>query len=127
MAAPFYAGNASLTNMPVNDKHTPMPNPIEHLKQKWNIRSNRDLFLICLTFSVAGMFILHERPHVFHLLGIENNTPLWIKVAVYIPLIFPLYQLNLLFFGALLGQFPFFWEKEKQLVRFLLRPFTSKK
>jgi hypothetical protein len=44
---------------------------------------------------------------------------------VYIPIVFPLYQINLLIFGFLLGQFEFFWEKEKALVRFVKRQLSS--
>ncbi len=92
----------------------------EKLKQKWGIKSEWDFWMIMLTFSLAGMGITVIRPVVFHLFGIESDTPFWIKVCAYIPLIPPAYQLGLLFFGTLLGQFHFFWEKEKQLVRFLL-------
>lgn len=92
----------------------------ERLKSKWNIQSDRDFWLIMLTFSLAGMSIMSIRTIIFPLIGIKATTPLWIKILVYIPLFLPIYQLALLFFGFVLGQFPFFWEKEKHLVRFLL-------
>lgn len=95
------------------------------LKTKWGITSNWDFFLIMLVFSLAGIMISVCRPAVFHFLGITAQTPLWIKIAVYIPLIPPIYQVFLLVFGTLLGQFKFFWEKEKQLGRFLLRSFSK--
>jgi len=94
---------------------------VNHLKEKWNIRSNRDFILIMLVFSLAGMMIIHERRPVFHLLGVTEHTPFWLKVILYILTVFPLYQCNLLIFGFLLGQFEFFWAKEKQLVRFFAR------
>ena len=106
------------------------PQWIEKLKTKWKIQNDRDFWLIMLTFSLAGMGISVVRPIVFHLFGIEATTPLWIKICAYIPLIPPVYQMGLLFFGTLLGQFNFFWEKEKQLLRFILRiprPKTSKR
>lgn len=92
---------------------------IEKLKQKWQIQSNKDFVLIMLVFSLAGSCIGFERQPIFYHLGIDHSTPLWLKIIVYLPLIPPLYQINLLIFGALLGQFPFFWEKEKRLFRFL--------
>ena len=73
-----------------------------------------------LTFSLAGMAVMPARKLIFHLVGITDHTPFWIKVLVYIPLIPPAYQIGLLFFGALLGQLPFFWEKEKKLMQFIL-------
>lgn len=96
-------------------------NWFKKLKTKWGIKSNRDFFLINLVFALAGMLIIHERRPIFELLGITEQTPLWIKIAVYIPLVFPLYQLNLIIFGFLLGQFPFFWNKQKQMGKFLLK------
>lgn len=93
----------------------------EKLKKKWQITSNVDFVLIMLVFSLAGMAIGFVRRPIFHLIGITPHTPFWIKAAVYIPLIVPIYQLNLIIFGSLLGQFNFFWEKEKKLGRFLKR------
>lgn len=91
----------------------------EKLKRKWNIESNFDFCMIMLTFSLAGMTIPFFRKPIFHLLGINDHTHLWVKIVAYIPLIPPIYQLNLLFFGFILGQFDFFWEKEKRLVKYL--------
>ena len=97
------------------------PRIFTKLKQKWNIKSNWDFFVINLVFALAGMTIVHERRPIFAWIGITAKTPLWIKILLYIPLIIPLYQINLLIFGTLLGQFAFFWEKEKHLIRFLKR------
>jgi len=98
---------------------------VEKLKTKWGIESNRDFILIMLSFSLAGMMISICRPPIFHLLGIEKETHLWIKILVYVPLIPPIYQIFLLFWGTVLGQFGFFWEKEKKIVRFLKRSFLK--
>jgi hypothetical protein len=101
------------------------PGWVKKLKAKWNIETNADFVMIMLVFSLAGMFIGTERHFVFHAFGIDKD-PMWVKVLVYVPLIFPLYQLNLLVFGFCLGQFKFFLEKEKKLVRFLLQSFRKK-
>ena len=92
---------------------------MERLKRKWGIDSNWDFFLIMLIFSLAGMMVSVTRRPIFALVGITPRTPFWIKALVYIPLIVPIYQLSLLFFGFILGQFSFFWEKEKRLGRAL--------
>ena len=96
---------------------------IAKLKLKWGITSDWDFFLICLVFSLAGMMVSVCRRPVFHLLGIERATPLWIKTLVYIPVIIPIYQLSLILFSFPLGQFSFFWSKQKRLGRFILRAF----
>jgi len=96
------------------------------LKKKWDIKSNWDFFLINVVFSLAGMAIVFVRKPIFALIGITPETALWIKTLVYIPLIIPIYQVNLLIFGFLLGQFPFFWEKEKKIFEFLKRQLAIK-
>ena len=93
----------------------------EKLKRKWNITGNAQLIAILVVFSLAGMAITQVRKPLFHVFGIEQATPFWIKTVVYLASIFPLYQVFLLLFGTLLGQFRFFWEKEKALVRWILR------
>jgi len=97
----------------------------DSLKRKWNITGNFQFVLIMVVFSLAGMAITQVRRPLFHLMGIERETPFWIKTVVYLLSIFPLYQVFLLLFGTLLGQFRFFWEKEKALVRWILRRLTG--
>ena len=93
----------------------------EKLKTKWGITSAWQFWSIMLTFSLAGMAITQVRRPLFHVFGIEPETPFWIKTVVYLASIFPLYQLFLVLIGSALGQFRFFWEKEKALVRWALR------
>jgi hypothetical protein len=94
---------------------------MERLKRKWGITGTTQIVLIMVVFSLAGLSITQSRPIVFHLFGIEPDTPFWIKTVTYLASLFPLYQIYLLLFGALLGQFGFFWEKEKRLVRWFGR------
>jgi len=89
--------------------------------KKWNINTYWDFFLINVVFSLAGMSIVFVRKPFFHFIGITPETPFWIKLITWLAIVFPTYQINLLIFGFLLGQFNFFWEKEKQLGRFFMR------
>jgi len=41
-------------------------------------------------------------------------------------LVLPLYQIFLLVYGFIFGQFTFFWEKEKQFIRRIGRLFSGK-
>jgi hypothetical protein len=93
---------------------------INRLKQRWRIDSDRDFWMIMLTFSLAGMTIMVVRRFLFPLVGITNATPMWVKVTAYLPLAFIAYQIGLLLWGSLLGQFNFFWAWEKRMLRFLL-------
>jgi hypothetical protein len=94
---------------------------MDRLKTKWGITSNLQIVLIMVVFSLAGMSIGFVRRPLFHVLGIEAETPFWIKTVVYLLSIFPIYQCLLLIYGTLLGQFRFFWEKEKKMVQWIGR------
>ncbi|MGA0333236.1 MAG: DUF6787 family protein [Kiritimatiellia bacterium] len=96
----------------------------ERLKSKWGIESNFSFWMIILTFSLAGSSIGFVRHIVWNLFGYTEATSLWIKVPTYIVMIFPTYQVSLLIFGTLLGQFKFFWAKEKTMLRFFARLFS---
>ena len=93
-------------------------NMIRKLKKKWNIANNWDFTLIMLTFSLAGLGVSFSRREIFTLLGI-NHASLGFKIVVSLLLIVPLYQLSTLFFGLFLGQFKFFWERQKAIARAL--------
>ncbi len=95
----------------------------KRIKIKWNIDSDKDYWLIMIAYSLAGMLILPVKKIIFHLVGITDHTPFWIVVLVYIPLIPPTYQLGLIFFGTILGQFDFVWGQAKKRGQFLMKPF----
>lgn len=97
------------------------PKFIERMKKKYNVRTTFELFIIMAVFSLAGMAIIWVRKPIFHLLGITTQTPFILKFLAWLAVVFPAYQINLLIFGFLLGQFPFFWEREKKFLRFLRR------
>lgn len=88
---------------------------LKRLKEKWNIKSNVQLVLILIIFSVTGSATLFVRKAVFEWIGINGDTSLWIKVPLYILIIFPAYQILFLIIGTLLGQFRFAWEFEKKV------------
>ncbi len=92
---------------------------IQKLKAKWGIESTRRVLLILLIFSLTGIGILLIKNPVFHLLGVNPEASLWLKIPVAVLV----YQVLLLIVGALFGEFRFFWEKEKRLGRLLMRPF----
>ena len=95
---------------------------LERMKQKWGLTSIFQVVLILVVFSLTGMTVVWIRPIIFHILGIEHSNG-WIKTVSYLLLVFPLYQVLLLVYGFIFGQFSFFWEKEKKLVNAVIRLF----
>jgi len=97
------------------------------LKDKWGLKSLFQAVMILIVFSLTGLTVVLIRPILFDWFGYDDSTSFWIKAITYLLLIFPMYQVLILIFGALLGQFSFFWEKEKKLVSWIGKIFTSKK
>ena len=90
-------------------------------KKKWNIKSNFQLVIILIVFSVTGSAAIIVKKYIFHLIGIQPETSLFIKIPLYIIILFPAYQILLIIIGTLLGQFRFFYEFQKKSLSFLKR------
>jgi len=82
--------------------------------------------LVLIVFSLTGMTVVLVRPVIFSWFGFDEQTAFITKAITYLLLIFPMYQILILVYGALLGQFAFFWEKEKKLFNAIKKPFQSK-
>ncbi len=93
---------------------------LARLQGKWKLKSITQVLIILLVFSLTGSTVIFLRKALFGWVGFDEMTPWWLKTITYIAFMMPAYQLLLLGYGALLGQFRFFWEKEKKLLRWLL-------
>jgi len=98
---------------------------LEKLKKKWGLKSLLQVIIILIVFSLTGMTVVFIRPVIFSWFNFDEQTSLWLKTITYILLIFPMYQLLILVYGTIFGQFAFFWEKEKKLFKVLTKPFKS--
>lgn len=85
------------------------------------LEATRQVLLLLAVFTLSGSSVVWLRKGLFHLLGYDQATPLSIKTITYIAVIFPIYQILLLLYGFLLGQFSFFWQKEKKMIAWLLK------
>ncbi|MGY6559081.1 MAG: DUF6787 family protein [Nitritalea sp.] len=92
-------------------------NFMTRLKEKWGLKSMWQVGLILLVFALTGTTVLLIKQPLLQLLGVDMSQGGAWKTVLYLLFVLPLYQLILLFYGALLGQFSFFWEKEKALFR----------
>ena len=93
------------------------------LQKKWGVNSLFQVLMILLAFSLAGSSVVALRKALFNFLEFNDATPFWVKTMTYIAFVFPSYQVLILAYGSLLGQFTFFWEKEKKLGRAILKLF----
>lgn len=88
------------------------------LENKWKVDYKWEMIRIFLVFAITGTSSLFVGKPVIKLLGITkenlNITVYWILYII-IGLIF--YQILLVTTGWLFGQFKFFWEFEKKMLR----------
>lgn len=90
----------------------------KRLKEKWKIESDKDLVIIFIVFAITGSSVVFVRKPLFSLLGISLDTVHWfIYGLLYLILILPIYQVLLIFWGTLFGQFKFFWSFEKKMLK----------
>ncbi len=97
-------------------------NYLKKLKNKWGIKSNLQLLVIFFVFGLTGsvsmkltsptlsFFNIKEDFFINYLFGDFAYT--FLKIVI----IFPIYQILLLFFGLIFFQFNFFWKFEKKLL-----------
>ena len=87
------------------------------LKKRWGIESNFQIILILIVFAITGSTSAKLAGPLCALIGINEETFSWPVYWFFrILLIFPIYQVLLVFFGWLFGQFQFFWQFEKKML-----------
>ncbi len=97
---------------------------IEKLKQRWGLKNALQVVLVLIVFACTGFSVLYIKAPVFYLLGIGEDTNPWLRTLVYIVTILPAYQVLLLCYGFIFGQFKFFWEFEKKMFGRMGKLFT---
>jgi hypothetical protein len=99
---------------------------MKKLKERWNVTSNFQLAVIFIVFAITGYSSLQLAKPFLALIGIpETFQPHWLYRVLRLVLIFPIYQVLLVFVGLLFGQFKFFWEFEKKMLNRLKLGFIS--
>jgi hypothetical protein len=111
----------------MGEPETSKSNFLEKLKIKWQLKSLWQVILILVVFACTGFTILFIKQPIFDFFGLDNTKGSFFKTVLYLLLVLPLYQLFLLIYGFIFGQFSFFWEKEKQFIRRMNRFFSRKK
>ena len=82
---------------------------MKRLKKKWGITSNFQLFIICLVFAITGSAsAIISQPLMLLLFGDLHGLSPLLLWPLRILIIFPIYQVLLLFFGFIFFQYKFF-------------------
>ena len=90
---------------------------MKNFKQRWQISSNFQVFIILIVFAITGSSSMIVGDFVLDFFKISKHNFIFIGYyAKKIIGVFFIYQILLLTFGLLFGQIKFFWQFEKKML-----------
>ena len=90
----------------------------EKLEKKWEVNHRWELISIFLVFASTGSSSVFVSRPLIKLMGINrDNLPTFAYWILYIVIGFIFYQILLVCIGWLFGQYKFFWDFEKKMLR----------
>jgi|SRR5690554_2467478 len=90
---------------------------MKKLKDRWNLKSNGQVFVVFLVFAITGSSAAKLAGPVTDFFQIEREMGWYIYWPFRILIIFPVYQVLLVLYGWIFGQFEFFWAFEKKMLQ----------
>ncbi|KIO52698.1 DUF6787 family protein [Flavobacterium hibernum] len=97
------------------------------LKKRWGITSNIQAIIILIVFAITGSASAYlSRPFCELLTITKEDFGGWFTL-IRLLIIFPIYQVLLVAIGTLFGQFRFFWDFEKKMLKNMGLGFLFKK
>lgn len=90
---------------------------MKKLKERWNLTSNWQAFVVLLVFALTGSTAAKFAAPLTETIGVTKEMGGWIYWTIRILIIFPVYQVLLVFIGWLFGQYEFFWNFEKKMLK----------
>ena len=85
------------------------------MKARWGV-GFWGMIAVLTAFSLAGLTTVRLKGPVIGFI-LPETAPGWVQWVVYLIVMLPIYQVLLLGYGTLLGQFDFFWSKLKVVGR----------
>ncbi|MCL6266062.1 DUF6787 family protein [Flagellimonas myxillae] len=90
----------------------------QKLSKKWIVAHRWEMIAIFIVFAITGSVSGKLAGPLTEIIGLNQETVAgWIYWIARILLIFPIYQVLLVLFGWLFGQFRFFWDFEKKMLK----------
>jgi hypothetical protein len=96
---------------------------LQKLQERWGVRTVWQVLVILVVFALTGFTAVFIKKPIFAWLGIDATDPWWLRTGVWLVTVLPAYQVFLLAYGFLLGQFTFFWNFEKRMFSSIKRIF----
>ena len=90
----------------------------QYLKEKWNLKSNFQLCIILIVFAITGSSSLYISKPLMEFLSVSTESMniilYWILRFIIVTLV---YQFVLLVVAFVFGQFNWFWNFEKKMLK----------
>jgi len=99
---------------------------LDKLQTRWKVGSLFQVILILIVFACTGFTVLFLKRPLFAYLFADGEIHLYASIVYYV-LILPVYNVFLLMYGFVFGQFKFFWEFEKRFFTRIMSIFARKK
>ena len=97
---------------------------IEKLKDRWKLKNTWQVIVILIVFACTGTTVLLIKRPLFTYWFPEGEKPLWANIIYYV-MILPIYNILLLAYGFVFGQFTFFWNFEKRFFSRIMSKFRD--
>lgn len=89
---------------------------VGRLQKRWNLKNSWQVLIVLVVFACTGFTVLFLKRPLFRWIEADPDYHTLFSVLYYI-LILPVYNVILLFYGFIFGQFRFFWEFEMRMFR----------
>ena len=91
---------------------------IKYLKDKWNLKSNFQLVIILIVFAITGSGSLYISKPIMEFLSISSeNMDIYLYWILRFIIVTVVYQFVLLLVAFVFGQFNWFWNFEKKILK----------
>jgi|TARA_B000000441_G_scaffold22238_1_gene13484 hypothetical protein len=91
---------------------------IKYLKDKWNLKSNFQLVIILIVFAITGSGSLYISKPLMEFLSISSeNMDIYLYWILRFIIVTVVYQFVLLIVAFVFGQFNWFWNFEKKILK----------
>jgi hypothetical protein len=89
-------------------------NWLSKLQHKWQLENVKQVVMVLVVFACTGITVMLLKKPIILLLTDDEASNIWFSVLYYL-FILPIYNIVLLIYGFIFGQFSFFWTFEKKV------------
>ena len=92
-------------------------NFLHRLQKRWNLKDLRQVIIVLIVFACTGTTAMFLKKPIFAFLGVDSSVVWWQRTLIWCLTILPAYNILLLVYGFVFGQFTFFWNFEKNFFK----------